>query len=105
MTRQWTWGWNWRSRVQVWSTAVIAERGAEPPGIAAEREQGLRGGGEEEREEAAAVVPQRSARSAAGRVKTTWKYGVGRRRAMRASTQRAAARAWHLGQWRLRQEL
>src|SRR5438034_914199 len=32
-------------------------------------------------------------------------YRVGRRAAVRASIQRAAASAWHLGQWRLRQEL
>jgi len=40
------------------------ERGAEPPGIAAEREQGLGRGGEEEREEAPAVVQHQPAERA-----------------------------------------
>src|SRR5438477_118508 len=43
--------------------------------------------------------------TAAGSVKTTWKYSTGSRSAWRASSQRWAAVAWHLGQWRLRHEL
>ena len=42
---------------------------------------------------------------APGSVKTTWKYGVSSRSAAWASSHRAAAVAWHLGQWRLPHEL
>ena len=42
---------------------------------------------------------------AAGSVNTTWKYGVSSRSAAWASSHRAAAVAWHLGQWRLPHEL
>ena len=42
---------------------------------------------------------------APGSVNTTWKYGVSSRSAAWASSHRAAAVAWHLGQWRLPHEL
>ena len=42
---------------------------------------------------------------AVGRVKTTWKYGTGNSSACRCASHSARASPWHLGQWRLRQEL
>jgi hypothetical protein len=40
-----------------------------------------------------------------GTVKTTWKYLVSNNSAWRASNHWARASDWHLGQWRLAQEL
>ncbi len=61
------------------------------------------GGGPEEDPVDDRFIPQRDLGDRLGTVKTTWKYSVSSRSAVRASIQAARASDWHVGQCRFRQ--
>ena len=72
-------------------------------GIGGQSQQRL-GGGLKEKLVAALLTRSKSSRSSEGIVKTTWKYGMGRRSLLRSWTHFSRGRNWQVGQCRLRQE-
>jgi len=81
-----------------------ADLRAQMPGIGGDGGERLSGGAEQDRIDGGLVLEGDLA-CQRRQVKTTWKYGTGNNSACRCASHSARASPWHLGQWRLRQEL